>query len=145
MDLLPELRSHVERFAESGKDGRLFIGPKGATLRRQNFNQRIWSKARTALGMPELPLHDLRHTGGTLTAGAGASLKELMGRLGHASTRAALIYQHRTQERDRAIAAALGEAFTAVRTQAPDLSRQEREAGDTPSGTDLARKRKRGS
>lgn len=30
-----------------------------------------------------------------------------MGRMGHVSTRAALIYQHRTVERDRAIAEAL--------------------------------------
>ena len=37
----------------------------------------------------------------------GASTRELMGRLGHASMRAALIYQHRTMTRDRAIAEAL--------------------------------------
>ena len=51
---------------------------------------------------PEGP--DLRHTGGTLSAVTGATLKELMARLGHSSVRAALIYQHATRDRDQAIA-----------------------------------------
>lgn len=37
----------------------------------------------------------------------GVTTKELMARIGHASPRAALIYQHATAERDRAIAAFL--------------------------------------
>ena len=49
-------------------------------------------------------LHDLRHTGNTLAGEAGATLRELMDRMGHASTRAALIYQHRTTQRDKVIA-----------------------------------------
>jgi hypothetical protein len=48
--------------------------------------------------------HDLRHTGNQLAAAAGASTRELMHRMGHGSTRAALIHQHATGERDRAIA-----------------------------------------
>jgi integrase len=63
--------------------------------------------------------HDLRHTGGTLAAATGASLKDLMARLGHSSTRAALIYQHASRDRDQAIAMALG-----------DLARQVRRATD---------------
>jgi hypothetical protein len=43
-----------------------------------------------------------------MAAATGASLKELMARLGHSSTRAAMIYQHATQDRDEAIAKALG-------------------------------------
>jgi hypothetical protein len=39
-----------------------------------------------------------------MAAGQGASLRELMERMGHASARAALIYQHAAQERDEAIA-----------------------------------------
>jgi integrase len=63
-------------------------------------------------------LHDLRHTGNTLAAGTGATLRELMTRMGHASSRAALIYQHATAERDRAIADALSEL--AVRGWRPE-------------------------
>jgi integrase len=65
-------------------------------------------RACAAAGMPDVHFHDLRHTGGTHTACAGATTKELMARLGHSSPRAALIYQHATRERDKAIADALG-------------------------------------
>ena len=69
--------------------------------------------------------HDRRHTGGTLTATTGATLKELMARLGHSSGRAALIYQHATRDRDQAIAKALGAYVREVRGPA-------REPGDEP-------------
>lgn len=64
-----------------------------------------------ATGAPAgLHLHDLRHHAATLTARTpGVTTKELMARIGHASPRAALIYQHATAERDQAIVAFLGE------------------------------------
>ncbi|MFD0732458.1 hypothetical protein [Planotetraspora mira] len=49
--------------------------------------------------------------GNTLAAATGASLKELMARMGHSSPRAALIHLHASQDRDQAIAKALGQAF----------------------------------
>jgi integrase len=107
--IVPELRWHLQRFAEPGPDGRVFVGPNGATPRRSNFN-RIWRRAVTEAGVSaELHFHDLRHTGNTLAAATGASLRELMSRMGHASSRAALIYQHATSERDRVIADALNQ------------------------------------
>ncbi|MFD8132446.1 MULTISPECIES: hypothetical protein [Streptomyces] len=48
--------------------------------------------------------HDLRHTGNTLASTAGASARELMTRMGHGSSRAALIWQYMTGYRDWAIA-----------------------------------------
>jgi hypothetical protein len=48
-------------------------------------------------------LADLGHTAGTL-ARTGATAKELMARLGHASLHAAMGYQHVAHERDRKIA-----------------------------------------
>jgi integrase len=69
--------------------------------------QSAWSSARQQIGRPEIHLHDLRHAGATWAATTGASTAELMARLGHASARAALIYQHATTERDRTIAGAL--------------------------------------
>jgi integrase len=74
-------------------------------------------------GLPGLHLHDLRHTGNTMAAATGASLRELMERMGHTSTRAALIYQHATRERDEAIAAAMGEVLASVRRKGPARSR----------------------
>jgi len=53
-----------------------------------------------------------------MAAATGASLKELMARLGHSSTRAAMIYQHATQDRDEAIAKALGGLWSQVHPDA---------------------------
>ncbi|GAA1284496.1 hypothetical protein GCM10009609_57020 [Pseudonocardia aurantiaca] len=105
--ILPEIREHLERYAEAEPNGRLLIGPQRATPRRSSFN-RIWKRALAKSGAnPTLHLHDLRHTGGTLAAQTGATLKEVMSRIGHGSARAALIYQHATSERDQRIAEAL--------------------------------------
>lgn len=60
--------------------------------------------ARNSVGMPGLRLHDLRHVAGTLAAATGASTKEIMRRLGHATQDAALRYQHATDEWDRKLA-----------------------------------------
>ena len=57
-------------------------------------------------GRPDLRFHDLRHSGAVLAA-TGATLAELMGRLGHSTPQAAMRYQHAPQGRDKKIAAAL--------------------------------------
>jgi hypothetical protein len=128
----PEIRWHLERFAEPGERGFVFVGPKGGQLRRSNFHKSVRIKAREKVGLPSLHFHDLRHTGGTLTAATGATLKELMARLGHSSVRAAMIYQHATRDRDQAIAKALGTFVRDVRNAAgnqPDTGkREEKEA-----------------
>jgi hypothetical protein len=64
---------------------------------------------------PGFHFHDLRHTGNSLAASAGASTRELMHRMGHSSMRAALIYQHATSERDREIAAEIDRRIAAQR------------------------------
>lgn len=128
--LKTDIELHLARYAQPGPDGRLFVGPNGAVPRRRNFN-RIWKKALADAGIPAemgLHLHDLRHTGSTWSAQSGATLKELMARIGHSSTRAAMIYQHATRDRDQAIAAALDALIEASRTKI-----------ETGSGTDLAR------
>lgn len=107
--LIKDIQAHLESFAQAGPNGRLFVGPQGGIPRRRNFN-RIWKKALKDAGLPaemDLHLHDLRHTGSTWSAQSGATLKELMARIGHSSTRAAMIYQHATRDRDHAIASAL--------------------------------------
>lgn len=116
--ILPELRVHMTHYADPARDGRVFIGPKGGTPRRGNFN-RIWKRAlKAAKANPDLHLHDLRHTGGTMSAQTGATLREIMSRLGHSTTRAAMIYQHATGERDKKIADALNLMITEARETA---------------------------
>jgi hypothetical protein len=67
---------------------------------------------REQIGITNLHLHDLRHTGNTLAAQSGPSLRDLMTRMGHDSPAAALIYQHSSQVADEAIAAALDARLT---------------------------------
>jgi integrase len=107
--LVDEFQRHLDRHAERGRGGRVFVGPSGVTPRRTNFN-REWHRATAAAGIEGLRFHDLRHTANTLAA-PGSSTKELMRRMGHASTRAAMMYQHASDDRDRAIADALGAAI----------------------------------
>ena len=45
-ELVPEIRWHLERFAEPGERGFAFVGPKGGRLRRSNFHKSVWVKAR---------------------------------------------------------------------------------------------------
>jgi integrase len=61
-----------------------------------------------AAGLEGVHFHDLRHAGNQLAANAGANLRELMDRMGHDSTRAALIYLHSSAGRQRAIADQIG-------------------------------------
>jgi len=82
--------------------------------------------------LPDLHFHDLRHTGNTMAAGQGANLRELMERMGHSSTRAALIYLHATRERDEKIAAGMGKALHEAR---------KKRNGPRGSGTQRARRR----
>ena len=97
------MEAHLAEFVGQALDAYVFLGPKGARPARSNFHT-IWDKARQQAGVPQLHLHDLRHTGNTLAAETGATLRELMERMGHRSTRAALIYLHARDHRDRAIA-----------------------------------------
>jgi site-specific recombinase XerD len=55
-------------------------------------------------GLTGMHFHDLRHSDNILAASAGASLRELMDRMGHDSERATMIYLHGSDERKHAIA-----------------------------------------
>jgi integrase len=91
-----------------GPDGLLFTSPNGQLLRNSTFRNRIWIPAITATDLKGVHFHDLRHAGNNMVAETGANLRELMERMGHASSRAALIYLHSSPDRQRAIADAIG-------------------------------------
>lgn len=133
------MRWHVSCFAQADDDGLIFTSSSGAPLRRSNFRRRVWLPALHKAGLPPVHFHDLRHTGNNLTATAGANLRELMTRMGHSSTRAALIYLHSTDERQQAIADALGDLAARELERKP--GRAQRRASTRPSGTQRARRR----
>ena len=105
--LLPAVRVHLATYVEWGRDSLLFPAP----IRRGHLDygsfHATWDAARRAAGRPDLRLHNLWDTGAVLAAQTGATLAELMSRLGQSSPAMAIRYQHAALERDRTIAEAL--------------------------------------
>jgi integrase len=104
--ILPLLETHLEKFVGAGPDALIFPTEHGGHLQPSTL-YRHWYKARAAAGRPDLRFHDLRHSGAVLAAATGASLAELMERLGHSTPAAAMRYQHAAKGRGREIAALL--------------------------------------
>lgn len=103
--VLPHLSQHLEQHAGPT---RLFVAPNGQPMRGDALYH-AFVKARTHVGMDGFRFHDLRHTGQTLAAATGATLADLMKRLGHSSPAAAMRYLHTVNGRDHAIAQALSD------------------------------------
>jgi integrase len=104
--LMPMVKSHLRDHAQIGRDGLVFPARHGGHMAPATL-YRVFYPARDAAGRPDLRFHDLRHTGAVLAAATGATLAELMARLGHSTAGAALRYQHAAAERDKVIAEAL--------------------------------------
>ena len=103
--MLPAVKAHLKDHAALEL---LFPASTGVQLRSQNFYP-DWQIARDAAGRPDLHFHYLRHFGATKAAESGATIKELMTRLGHSTPDMAMAYQHAAAERDKVIAAKLSE------------------------------------
>lgn len=100
------LQRHLDEFVPDDPDGLLFPAQHGGHLAPASLYRQFY-RARSAAGRDDLRWHDLRHSGAVLAAATGASLAELMARLGHSTPQAAMRYQHAAQGRDRQIAALL--------------------------------------
>jgi integrase len=111
--LLGQVRAHLLEHTQPGREGLLFYNTTGGHLRSGSAMHNAFHAARLDAGRPDLRFHDLRHTGATLAAAAGATVAELMARIGHTTPGMAMRYQHATSERDRAIAQALSEIHDA--------------------------------
>lgn len=106
--LMPLVREHLAASITGGRSGLMFPATDGGHLAPSSL---YWHfhKARDIAGRGDLRFHDLRHTGAVLAASTGATLAELMARLGHSTPTAAMRYQHAAAGRDQAIAHALSE------------------------------------
>lgn len=102
--VLPALSKHLKNWAAAGPNGLLFPAVESGGHMKHGALYKVYRRAREIAGRPDLRWHDLRHTGATMAAQAGATLAELMNRLGHSDVRAALIYQHATADRDADLA-----------------------------------------
>ena len=91
-----------------GPDELPFPAGHGGHLAPSTLKRHFYA-ARNQAGRPDLRFHDLRHSGAVLAAQSGATLAELMARLGHSTAEAALRYQHAAADRDKVIAARMSQ------------------------------------
>jgi integrase len=104
--IIPAIEQHLAKYVDRGRDSLLFPAEHDGHLQPSTV-QRHWYRARAKAGRKDLRWHDLRHSGAVLAAATGATLAELMARLGHSTPQAAMRYQHAAAGRDREIAALL--------------------------------------
>jgi integrase len=106
----PVIKHHLASYAAKNPDGPVFPADRSCHLLASAF-RRHYIKALNAIGRdgkkkPRPSIHDLRHFAGTQTARVG-NLVETMGRLGHSTVKASLVYQGVVSGRDAEIADAL--------------------------------------
>jgi len=108
--LVPLIKDHLKKFTAPGRDALLFPASADENLHMAPSTlYKVYYPARKAAGREDLRWHDLRHTGAVLAAQTGATLAELMGRLGHSTPGAAMRYQHAAADRDAEIARRLSD------------------------------------
>src|SRR5262249_21275910 len=101
--VLPMVQQHLQEHAGTE---RFFVSRDGTPLRGDTLYQ-AFVRAREKVGLEELTVHDLRHTGQTLAAQTRATMADLVRRRGHSSMVAARRYLHTVEGRDQEIARAL--------------------------------------
>ncbi|MFE3454807.1 tyrosine-type recombinase/integrase [Nonomuraea sp. NPDC059194] len=128
--IIPALREHLKIYVKPESTALLFAGIKGGPMRRSGFNRLAgWAEAVRSIGVPNLHVHDLRHTGNMFAAGSGAGLKDLMTRMGHDNVRAAMIYQHAVRGADKVITEAIDKHLIG-HERARDLARDQDESDE---------------
>lgn len=101
--LAPMIKAHLRKHAQLGPDGLLFYGKAGGQLPHSSLLYHF-NAAKHLARRDDLTPHALRHTGATLAAQSGATIKELMSRVGHSTPTMAIRYQHASEERDLLLA-----------------------------------------
>jgi integrase len=99
----PDIR-HPDALVVATRSGRCAYGAAQTAITR----------TLRSLGRTDVRVHDLRHTGHTLAAASGATLADLMERLGHSTVNASMIYAHAAGDHGRALAERLDERRAAV-------------------------------
>lgn len=100
----PVVVQHLQQHVADADDALIFTEPSTGSFAGEKRFRVAWESARDAIGKPELHFHDLRHCAGVLAALTGATLRELMGRLGHTSPNTAMRYQHVAEGRAAGLA-----------------------------------------
>ncbi len=111
--IIPVVREHLRRHVAADPGALLFGAEHDRNRPLHPASLRgSWRKATDAAGCPGRTFHSMRHTGAVLAAATGATLAELMARMGHSTPLVAMTYQHAAQDRDAVLAVALSELAT---------------------------------
>ncbi|CAM3283546.1 site-specific integrase [Mycobacterium intermedium] len=102
--LRPLIAEHLRERVGAAKTALLFPDPVTGSFYTEGRFRTPFFAARAAIGHEDLHFHDLRHFGGVMAAVAGATTKEVMDRLGHTTSTAAMRYQHVAAGRADALA-----------------------------------------
>ena len=106
--LVAELREHI---AAKEPDELVFNGVRGGGPLRAPIFRAGFHVAATAIGIPELHPHELRHTAASLAIASGADVKVVQQMLGHSSAAMTMdVYGHLFSDRLDEVADALDNA-----------------------------------
>lgn len=101
--LVSETQEHLDKFVKSpSADALVFPTRTGECA--YGAAQTAITRALREMGRSDIRVHDLRHTGQVLAAQSGATLADLMARLGHSSVNAAMKYAHAAGDHGRQVA-----------------------------------------
>ena len=92
-----------------------YIFPSPVTGRPSPSLYFPWQRIRVRAGLPDLRLHDLRHSFASFLVNRGVSLYVVQGLLGHGNTRYTQRYAHLTQDTLRDAAEAVGSVIADAR------------------------------
>jgi integrase len=102
------LGEHLDAHTGKSPESLVFTTTWGGRLTKGAFTKTI-KKGFASVGKPDMRVHDLRHIGATYAAQAGATIKELMARMGHTTPGMAMRYQIAATDRAATIADKLSE------------------------------------
>ncbi|GAB93722.1 tyrosine-type recombinase/integrase [Gordonia rhizosphera] len=114
----PDIQQHVDTNVGKSPDALLFPAVGGGHMHSRHFSQAYFDPSAEQIGRSGLRPHDLHHFAGTQAARVG-NLVATMGRLGHSTVKASLIYQQIVSGRDAEVAE-VAEALSALATQRAD-------------------------
>ncbi|WP_078290442.1 site-specific integrase [Mycobacterium sp. D16R24] len=112
----PVILEHLQLHVGKGSEALLFVDPANGSFHGEWAFRAPWNAAKAAIGQPDLHFHDLRHAAGVMAAQTGATLRELMDRLGHTSPNMSMRYQHTAVGRAETLADRLSALANATPT-----------------------------
>lgn len=116
------VRTHLIEHTGPSEYALLFPSDTNATYLSSSSLYRYYHPARAVAHREDLRFHDLRHTGALFASDNGASIPEMMARLGHSTQGASMKYWHVSQGSDVKLAARI--SATATGTNEPTVDEQ---------------------